>query len=296
MKKVLITGSTGMLGSELIRVFLRDARYELFGLSRTFSPYLPQSKQLIVDLSQQGFQQQIGLRPDVIIHTAALTDLNLCEQNPELATMVHVNASLALTTLLKPDGRFIYISTDSVFDGHSGGYVESDTPNPLNVYALTKLQGEQAVQNIPTIKSCILRTNIYGFNIPVKHSLAEWAYREWMNGKKILGFTDTIFNAVYTQQLSSIIKFMLDENFFYELLHVASKEILSKFDFLEQLRVALSVDRDLLTPATSDQFQSSIKRPKNTSLGTRLLSEFHDVPEIKKGIQEWVKDLTRLQT
>jgi dTDP-4-dehydrorhamnose reductase len=291
MKNVLITGSTGMLGSDFVRTFSKDTHYRVYGLSRQRSPLLPESRQILIDLSKSFEADQISIRPDVIIHTAALTDLNFCEKNPDMARQVHVEASRKLRHVLSENGTFVYISTDSVFDGTKGNYLETDVPNPLNKYALTKLQGEQAVQQVSHGRTSIIRTNIYGFHRPLKSSLAEWAYREWKEGRTISGFTDIAFNAVYTQQLVSIIKFLIDEDLRYPVLNVASNEAISKYDFLDKLRDRLKVDRHLLAPAESERFPSAIQRPKDTTLNPALLATFHALPEFDEGISRWIDDL-----
>ncbi len=294
MKRVLVTGSTGMLGKDLIRIFNADTNYDVFGLSRGASNDLPNSKQFHIDLALPFSLDSITTEPDIIIHTAALTDLGLCEQKPQLAEQVHVEASRILAGKLSKSGKFIYISTDSVFDGIRGNYSERDSPNPLNTYAFTKLKGELGVKDENKGATTIVRTNIYGFHIPLKASLAEWAYKEWKDGKKISGFSDTIFNAVHTQQLATIVKFMVDNEVDYPVVNIGSDEAVSKYDFLEKFRVALGVSEDLLKVALSTDYPSAIQRPLNTSLDTTLLSTFYKVPSFENGIRQWISGITNL--
>lgn len=288
MKRILITGVTGMLGSDLARMFSSMGKYEVFGLGRSISSAIPKANQFIVDLKETDQIERLNFIPDIIIHTAAITDLNLCEKDPEMANQVHVEASRALASLCGKQSIFFYISTDSVFDGTKGNYSESDIPSPLNVYAKSKLRGEYEVQKLVGDRAIILRTNIYGFHLPLKNSMAEWAYKEWMLGKTISGFTDTIFNAVYTHQLAEIIGRIIDSNILYPVINIGSNEAISKFDFLEKFRKKLNIDKALLKPALSTSFPSAIMRPKNTSLNTTLLSTFYSVPDFETGISNWI--------
>lgn len=290
MKKILITGSSGMLGTDLLETFLADPSYEVYGLSRTANPLLRSSNQLLVDLNDPESLYNIELRPDFVIHAAAITDLSLCEREPEMAHRVHVQTSQMLAHIFRGCKRFIYISTDSVFDGEKGNYSEGDAPNPLNTYALTKWKGELAIQEeIPNV-STILRTNIYGFHKPLKNSFAEWAIQSWAAKNKINGFSDIVFNAVYTRQLSRIVKFMLDDHIDTPVLHVGSNNPTSKFEFLQILRQALNVEASLLKSSVSTDFPSSIKRPKDTSLSVGLLSQFYPrVPDYDEGVHECIE-------
>lgn len=288
MKKILITGTTGMLGSNLVSLFSDINKYEVFGLGRSLSHLIPKQNQIVVDLSDAALIEKLSIKPDIIIHSAALTDLNLCEVEPELANRIHVEGSRAIAKLAGESTRFFYISTDSVFDGLRGNYKEDDLPNPVNVYASTKFSGETAVKDVAKGEVTIIRTNIYGFHVPMKNSLAEWAFREWSAGRTISGFTDTIFNAVFTHQLAAIIEQMINLNFFFPILNIGSNEAISKFDFLNRFRELLNVNNALLTKALSTDFTSSIQRPKNTSLDVTLLSSFYPVPDFNKGLQDWI--------
>lgn len=288
MKNILVTGSSGMLGQDLVRTFGANSNYDVYGLGRSFDPLLSRTKQIAIDLGEAFSIDAIPFRPDIIIHTAAITDLTLCERMPKLAEQVHINASATLAKLLKKGGRFFYISTDSVFDGARGNYFENDLPNPLNVYASTKLKGERAVAEINAGTTTIVRTNIYGIHTPLKNSLAEWAFDQWRSGKKITGFSDLIFNAVYTGQLSQCIKFMIDQDVEIPVVNIAGDKPISKYDFLDKFRKLLGFEQHLLSKGISDDFPSALERPKNSSLNTDLLSSFYKAPDLEQGFCDWI--------
>ena len=289
MKKILVTGTTGMLGAEVTRSLLQNPGFDIYGIGRRKTSLLPESKQFITDFAAAQASLP-NLNPDFIIHTAALTDLGLCERDPQLAERVHVDASRELVGLVKNSGSFVYVSTDSIFEGTRGGYTETDTPNPLNVYAATKLRGEAAVQTTAH-KSIILRTNIYGVHHPMGKSLAEWGYQELTAGRKINGFPDIFFNAVYTGQLADIIAHIVGNDIHVPVLNIASSETISKYEFLRRLAIALKMDPAMVDARPSSDFPSALKRPANTSLDTKLLSGFHAVPTFNDGIARWIGDL-----
>lgn len=288
-KKVLVTGSTGMLGNSVARCLNESGQYDIYGLSRSLNPHLPKEKQFLLDITAP-LSNQVNIVPDVIIHTAALTDLAVCEADPGLAERIHVQGSSSVAALGSRETQLFYISTDSVFNGRQGLYKENYQPEPLNVYARTKLMGELAVQDRNKGCTTIIRTNIYGFHLPMKNSLLEWAYQEWLAGKRISGFTNIIFNAVYVGQLASIIRFLIEYPVKFRILNVGSEEVQSKFDFLDSFRNLMGVDKNLLAAVESSNLQTKIARPKNTSLDTSLLSSFYSVPSFQAGVQQWIDD------
>lgn len=282
-----------MLGYDLVKQFTATGD-DVYGLSRTKTPHLPERKQILMDLAapvEKKYIQEIA--PDVIIHAAALTDLSFCEKSPDVAHQVHVNATRSLSESIKKGGTFYYISTDAVFDGVRGDYKEADVPNAVNIYASTKLLGEQSAREYCHGTPVILRTNIYGVHVPRKQSLAEWAIAEWQKGQPISGFDDMVFNAVHTNQLASILRTMVGQRFAEPIVNVGSSEYISKFQFLLRLRGALGLDEAsaIVNKAISDEFKSSIKRPKNTTLNTSLLSRLCPVPTFEDGLNELVAKL-----
>jgi dTDP-4-dehydrorhamnose reductase len=134
------------------------------------------------------------MRPAWIVHCAAATNVDWCESHPVECMRVNAEAAGALARAARSIGaRLVYISTDSVFDGVSGGYRETDPVSPVNHYARSKASGESAVlDEIPD--ALVLRTNIYGWNLQSKHSLAEWALARLEGGEVVPGFRDVSFS------------------------------------------------------------------------------------------------------
>lgn len=282
-----------MLGNELVSLFQGLDDFETYGLSSSINPKLG-SYQFVIDLTKPFNLKSLGFIPDVIIHAAALTDLALCEREPALAKRVNTEASGVLAALSNSNTLVIYISTDSVFDGYKGNYRESDIPNPLNVYAKTKLEGEREVKRKCKGKSLIIRTNIYGMHNPMKNSLCEWAYKSWVRNKPISGFTDIVFNAVYTGQLAYTLKELIYAPELPDILNIGSNEAISKYDFLELLRIKLKMEDRLLLKSVSSDFPAVIERPKNTSLDTSILSAFLKIPDYDHGLSLWVDEMIKL--
>ncbi len=294
-KKLLITGHSGMLGSELATYFNNLPEYEVFGLGRSKTNLLLNERQYIFNLENFKSEELIGEKFDIIIHTAALTDISICESNRDLADKLNIYATVEISKLAKlNNAKLFYISTDSIFDGNKGNYDELAKPSPLNYYAFTKYAGELEVLKFNSPNSHIVRTNIYGFNQPLRNTIVEWAIKEWSNNKQISGFDDIYFNALYTGQLAEILKNIIEFNLQEKILNIGSSEFISKYDFLNKLRLKLGYDDKLLMRSKSSIFISNIKRPLDTTLNLSKLEQIIEAPTFDDGINKLANKLRKI--
>ena len=277
-----------MLGKDIF-VRLSVAGFYVFGVDQVKSLLLPEESQIIGDITDNEFVSLVlkKVNPDIIIHCAAIVNLNTCEENHKLAFSLHVESTENLARYKPGVTKIIYISTDSVFDGEKGDYAETDIPNPLNYYAKSKLEGENAAKLNP--EYIVIRTNIYGFNIPLKNSLAEWAIKNFSTNNSIQGFSDVVFNAVYTKQLADIIRKLIQMDY-KGLINVASKDFISKYEFLVNIARAFGTSEKLIEETSSENFHFAVPRPKKTYLNIKKLEKLLPVPNINSGIMDMIKD------
>jgi dTDP-4-dehydrorhamnose reductase len=291
-KRILVTGASGMLGKDVVAELSGNSSYRIYGLSRGGSTVTKDVIEHIAgDLTKlEGLAALVNeIDPSVIIHCAANTDVDNCEANRQYTHDLHVGATSILAAYKPETVKFYYISTDSVFDGEKGGYTEQDQPRPLNYYALSKYQGEQAALE-KNNGAVVLRTNIYGYHIPFKRSLVEWAIQNWDRHTVINGFCDIYFNPLYTRQLARVIIRLL-ENRVTGVINIGCAQTISKYDFLALVAKEFGYDAHLLMSTTSDAIPSA-KRPKNTTLDvTTMRRTVGDIPDLVAGIKELRTDL-----
>ena len=180
MKKILITGSTGQLGNSLGKVF--KSRYDLVFSSRT-KPN--KNTNYFLDITNSLLVKDIlsAISPDIIINLAALTNVDLCESNPDLAHAINFQGVKNLVNVFK--GPIIHLSTDYVFDGKLGQYKENDITNPINVYGLTKHKAEKILLE-KSKESLVIRTNVlYDYQSKSKASFLNWVVDSLKRGEKI---------------------------------------------------------------------------------------------------------------
>jgi len=287
MKKVLITGCSGMLGNVLMEEFL-NKNQNVIGIDlkepNNSIPFLK------LDLTQTTSTRLLlnNIKPEVIIHTAAYTDVDFCEKNQEITNKLHIEATKILSDYSNNRSKLIFISSDSVFKGDQGNYIEDDIKNPINFYAKTKDHAEEIIKATCS-DYVIVRTNIFGFHQSNGSSLVEWAINMLSSGKRINGFIDVQFNAIYTRFLSQLIRDIveLDLNGTY---HVCSKDSLSKFEFLIKLANIFKLNVDLITPIKITDLILQTTRPKNTTLNIDKIQSLLSLPTIEEGLLELYAD------
>lgn len=279
-----------MLGSAILDSLIENHTFEIFTFGRRKTQKLQYENQFIFKNSDFNLDNKPNIEVDYIIHCAAITNLNSCELDPREAINVNVQMVESLNQFATLDTRLFYISTDSVFDGRKGNYKEYDKTNPLNNYSKTKLKGESRARKSFIGKLTIVRTNIFGFNIPLKNSLVEWALTEWKLNKKISGYTNVYFNAIYIGHLANILVELIYKNSNFDFINVASSNFRSKYDFLNELRSEFGYSEKLLMASVYNFENQTLKRPLDTTLNTELLATVMSIPTVELGIKNLKED------
>ena len=251
MKRLFITGASGLLGLNL--ALQLGEQYEVFGVLRK-TQVVPAEHLALTplygDLAAPGVVERLldEARPDVVIHCAAMTDMDRCEQYPEEAALINTTLPQVLAAQSAQRGiYFLHISTDAVFDGVRGDYDEGDEPHPINVYAQTKLDGERRVAEANP-DAAIARVNFYGWSWLGRRSLAEWFFNNLSARRRIRGFTNITFCPLLVNDLIDLLV-CIAELRLSGLYHVVSPEPLSKCDFGRLLARRFGMDEDLVSPS-----------------------------------------------
>lgn len=286
MNNILITGGSGLLGSNIAK--LATSKFNVYATYSKNEVSMNGVSFFQIDLTEKKNLIKIEqIEPNFIIHCAALTNVDYCEEHSNEAYNQNVLASIYIAEVAKEIGSFlIYISTDSVFNGKKGDYKESDTPNPINIYGKTKLEAEQKVLSIYP-HSCIVRTNIYGWDKLDKFSLAEWMLDKLTINKELPGLKDIYFSPILVNNLIKML-FKLQEEKYEGIIHIAGSESCSKLDFAYKIAEVFGLDKRLIKPVGIDELGLKAARGKNTSLNVskaeKILKEH--LPSVEKGLKE----------
>jgi dTDP-4-dehydrorhamnose reductase len=280
---VLITGLSGLLGSNLARL-CAAAAIPVAGIVHRRTSSIPGVCQMTADLCAANYKLKLEARSGWVIHCAAATDLDWCEQNEAGALAINVEATRRLAAQATRSGwRFLYISTDSVFHGARGQYREEDVPAPLNVYARSKLAGEKAaLAEAPD--ALIIRSNFYGQNGGA--NLAEWLLNRLSAGARVNGFDDVIFSPLFVNDLAALL-LKLAAGGQSGLFHLGASNHCSKYDFAVKIARAFQLDTSLVARSSIESCAHVAKRPLNTSLDIRkaVRALGCNLPTVDEGIR-----------
>jgi dTDP-4-dehydrorhamnose reductase len=293
MTRLLVTGASGMLGANLA-LFAQDMGYEVLGWTNS-RPLVdaPFTTRAVDFCDSPGLAQAFeAAEPDALINCAAQANVDAAEKQPEHAFRVNAEAAGELAELARSANvPMIHISTDAVFDGITGNYIESDTPNPLNTYAKSKLAGEQAVAQANP-EAAIARVVFYGWSLTGTRSLAEFFYNNLSAGKPVNGFTDMFFSPLYVAHLAQALLEMLQKRL-SGIYHVYAPESLSKYDFGLRLAQEFGLDASLIRPISALDSDLFARRSLNLSMNTDKLRAAlgKPLPNQAEGLQALHADL-----
>jgi dTDP-4-dehydrorhamnose reductase len=270
--RLLVTGASGLLGLNLALEASRQ--HTVFGIAHRTPIRTRSFTVLPADLLEPGAVQSAlaVAQPDWVIHCAALADVDACEGAPDLARRLNAELPAELAAAADRGGaRLLHVSTDAVFDGSRGGYREDDRPNPLSVYARTKLEGERLVAEANP-RALIARVNLFGWSPSGKRSLAEWFLNNLQAGEQMLGFTDVFFCPLLATDLAGLFMRMLESGL-EGLYHAVSSTCLSKYEFGRLLARQFGLDAGLITPASVEQAGLRAARSPRLTLRTDKLAQ-----------------------
>ncbi|HOK08884.1 MAG TPA: NAD(P)-dependent oxidoreductase [Candidatus Hydrogenedens sp.] len=278
--KLLITGGSGFVAGSILRQIPNDI--ETYALSRQDKPEaLPEYiRWMKVTTNDKDAWANIVLeiQPNVIIHTSAMADIDECEKQPNLAWEVNVGLTRALLKSAEQlSSRFIYCSTDTVFDGKKGMYTENDTPSPLNHYAKTKVQAEYDVSQAKI--SCVIArlSLVMGFPIlGVGNSFLARMQKKIAEGKPIPMPKDEFRTPIDVITVGKAL-IELAQNTFEGVIHLAGNERSSRYDMAKIIAREMNWDETLIHPhIITDSLRAP--RPKDASLSNALAKSVLKTP------------------
>ena len=292
--KILVTGASGLLGLNLSLGMIET--HTIAGVDRNKLFNTPFEIVKADLLEPEACSRLIDeVQPDAIIHTAANANVDACESDPEGTHLLNAKLPGQLAELCaKRDIRLIHISTDAVFDGTKEDiYTEEDAPNPLGVYAQTKLDGERAVLSANP-DAAVARVNFFGWSLSGTRSLSEFFFNKLSTNQQANGFTDVWFCSMFVGDLAVTLVRMLEKGL-SGLYHTVGSEAITKYDFGLRIARQFEFDEGLIQPISVEESGLKARRSRNLRLSVHKLSTDLGIaiPGVSTGIEKLYTQYTQ---
>jgi len=289
--KFLVTGSAGLVGSQIVKDLIKQNHIS-YSCYHNQKPL--QGIPIPLDLSDENqiIETLQEIKPDRIIHLAAMTGVDLCESEKELATLINTKATEILAKqAAKQNVFFLYVSTDYVFNGINGMKKEDDPSNPLGFYGTSKLEGELVLNKLAS-SWCIARTSTpFGIH-PTKKSFPLWVKENLEAKKQIPVLIDQFTSPTYVPNLSKML-IEITTRQIIGTIHVSGATRISRYALAELVANKLHLDKNFLIPTKIDTMNWKAQRPKDSSLDVSLATELlnQQPQKIEQSIELFINEL-----
>lgn len=269
MKTILVTGSNGLLGQKITDLFLETQDFRLIATSKGRNRHPVTSGYVYEDLDICNSEQTDSIlekyRPDSVVHTAAMTNVDACENDKELCRALNVDAVQSIVNACERlDIHLVHLSTDFIFDGEAGPYSEDAEPCPVSYYGQSKLDAEMIIQKAP-IRAAILRTIIvYGIIKDMSRTnIVLWAKGALEKGAPINVVNDQWRMPTLAEDLAQCC-ILAAKKQAEGVFNASGKDMMSIIDIVEAVADFWKLDKTLINPITSASLNQPARRPKKT--------------------------------
>jgi len=269
MKTILVTGSNGLLGQKITERLLETQQFKLIASAKGENRYPIKEGYTYVEmdiLDPANVKEVIEThKPDAIIHTAAMTNVDTCEEQKELARELNVTAVETLLANCEPHNiQLVHLSTDFIFDGADGPYDELAAPNPLSYYGITKLEAEEVIKNSKS-KWAILRTIIvYGIVSDMSRSnIVLWAKGALEKGNPINVVNDQWRMPTLAEDLADCCLLAVQHDA-HGVFNASGKDMMSISELVGRVADYWKLDKSLINEISAETLNQTAKRPVRT--------------------------------
>jgi dTDP-4-dehydrorhamnose reductase len=272
MQKILLTGSNGLLGQKLVQLIIDKGEYELIASARGENRLPAVAANGVVyrslDVTNRDEVHRIlaEVKPDYVIHTAAMTNVDQCESEREACWKLNVDAVQYLAEACEAHGTFLlHLSTDFIFDGAAGPYDETAEANPLSYYGESKLAAEKLLLANTNLTWSIARTIlVYGIAHDMSRSnIILWVKNSLENQKTIKVVDDQWRTPTLAEDLAMGCYLIVKHNA-TGIYNISGKDLLTPWEMANQTADYFGLDKSFMTRADSSTFTQPAKRPART--------------------------------
>lgn len=299
MKKILITGSNGLLGQKLIDLYLKNNDVKLIATARGINRYPIKDGYEYATMDITSFEQVQEVvkkyKPHCIINTAAMTNVDQCEEDMVGAENLNVKAvSHLIEAANQVDAHFIQLSTDFIFDGKAGPYKEDDQPNPLSFYGNTKLEAEKIIRAKSNKWSIIRTVLVYGIVHDMSRSnIVLWAKNALEKGQPLKIVDDQFRSPTLAEDLAIGCQ-LVEQKEAEGIYNISGKDQMSIVSLVERVADYFKLDKSSIERVSSSTLNQPAKRPPITGFDLeKSVKELGYNPHsFEEGIELLMRQLT----
>ena len=271
LKKILLTGSNGLLGQKIVHNIIskRSNQYQLLATSKGDNRISNDEGYTYQTLDISDAEQVNAIvesfQPDVIINTAAMTNVDECEDKKELCRVLNVEAVINLINASRSvDAHLIHLSTDFIFDGENGPYKEGDTPNPLSYYGQSKYDAERLLQESDIAWSIVRTIIVYGIGEQMSRTnIVLWAKEALEKGQPLTIVNDQFRSPTLAEDLAEGCLLIADQQK-RGVYHLSGKDIMSIIELVKRVADYFELPSSQVSETSSFTLSQSAKRPPKT--------------------------------
>lgn len=269
MKRILVTGSNGLLGQKITEKVLAEGRVELIATSKGENRYPVKKGYSYAEMDILNPEQVKAVIerycPDAVIHTAAMTNVDTCEENKTLCRKLNVDAVETLLSLCTEKNiRFVHLSTDFVFDGKNGPYREEDAVNPVSYYGESKVMAEELIKQSKANYAILRTILVYGISHDMSRSnIVLWAKGALEKASPIKVVNDQWRMPTLAEDLAEACLLAVEQDA-RGIYHISGKDYMSIADLVRKVADYWKLDQSLINEISSASLNQTAKRPAKT--------------------------------
>jgi len=298
MVKLIITGVNGLLGQKLLEQ--AAAKYSILGIDIHEEPFNKkinfQYEQLDITDRRLLTESILNFYPHYLINTAAMTDVDDCEENKEQCWKVNVQAVKNLVYAAQKIGtKIVHLSTDYIFDGNHGPYSENDPSSPLDYYGKSKLASENVLYASDLEYSIVRTMVLYGAGINVRPNFVTWLISALKNKQQLTIVTDQIGSPTLADDLAAAILKIIELNK-WDTFHVSGSEIIDRYRFALKIADVFGLEMNLISPITTRELNQKAPRPLSSGFNVnKATSELGiNLSNIEDGLKIFKKQFKKI--
>ncbi len=263
MEKLIITGVNGLLGQKLCEQ--AHSKYEILGIDLHDEPFNRKIKfdyrKLDLTIRKSVKELILSYHPQYLVNTAAMTDVDGCENQKELCWKLNVETVDNIAYAARKTGtKIVHLSSDYVFDGNSGPYSEDDIPQPLGYYGKSKLASENILIAMEVEHATVRTMVLYGSGTNVRPNFVTWLIEKLKKGEPVKIVTDQYGNPTLADDLAHAIIQIIEQKK-WDLFHISGSELIDRYNCALKIAEVFKLNKNLIASITTPELNQSAPRP-----------------------------------